>query len=184
MKRFEESVYFRVGESFRLPRFNELPDLRLYVDQVMDLMARMLSPILGDEQEKWLTATMIGNYVKQGVAPRPDGKRYTREHVAHLVFLCMTKQVLSISEIQELFAIRRRSDYTMEIAYDYFCTEFESIFAHVFNDTPLRPDSARTHALETSVLRSAGFAVAHRIYLRQYLMYMHDVMALEQEPNA
>ena len=60
----------------------------------------------------------------------------------------------------------------MAVAYDYFCTELESILAHVFNGAPLRPDSSRTHARETHLVRSAGFAVAHKIYLSQYLRYL------------
>ena len=51
--------------------------------------------------------------------------------------------------------------------------ELESILAHVFNGAPLRPDSSRTHARETRLVRSAGFAVAHKIYLSQYLRYLN-----------
>ena len=119
-----------------------------------------------------ITATMVGNYARQGVIPRPEGKRYGREHAAYLIFVCLSKQVIAIGDIQQLIALQRRTEFNVAVAYDYFCTEMESILAHVFNGAPLRPDSSRTHARETHLVRSAGFAVAHKIYLSQYLRYL------------
>ena len=123
---FEESAFCREIEAFRLPRYADLPDFRLYIDQLIALVEKTLAPLMGADGEKWITATMVGNYARQGVIPRSEGKRYGREHAAYLIFVCL----------------------------------------------PLRPDSSRTHARETHLVRSAGFAVAHKIYLSQYLRYL------------
>lgn len=104
---------------------------------------------MGADGEKWITATMVGNYARQGVIPRSEGKRYGREHAAYLIFVCLSKQVIAIGDIQQLIALQRRTEFNVAVAYDYFCTEMESILAHVFNGAPLRPDSSRTHARET-----------------------------------
>lgn len=136
-------------------------------------MEKTLAPLMGADGEKWITATMIGNYARQGVIPRPEGKRYGREHAAYLIFVCLTKQVIAIGDIQQLIQVQRGTAFDVAVAYDYFCTELESILAHVFNGAPLRPDSSRTHARETRLVRSAGFAVAHKIYLSQYLRYLN-----------
>ena len=173
MERFEESPYCREIEAFRLPRYAELPDFRLYIDQLIALVEKTLAPLTADG-EKWITATMIGNYARQGVIPRPEGKRYGRDHAAYLIFVCLSKQVIAIGDIQQLIGVQRRTEFEVAVAYDYFCTELESILAHVFSGAPLRPDSSRTHARETRLVRSAGFAVAHKIYLSQYLRYLRE----------
>lgn len=96
MERFEESAFCREIEAFRLPRYADLPDFRLYIDQLIALVEKTLAPLMGADGEKWITATMVGNYARQGVIPRPEGKRYGREHAAYLIFVCLSKQVIAI----------------------------------------------------------------------------------------
>ena len=139
MERFEESAFCREIEAFRLPRYADLPDFRLYIDQLIALVEKTLAPLMGADGEKWITATMVGNYARQGVIPRSEGKRYGREHAAYLIFVCLSKQVIAIGDIQQLIALQRRTEFNVAVAYDYFCTEMESILAHVFNGAPLRP---------------------------------------------
>lgn len=173
MERFEESAFCREIEAFRLPRYADLPDFRLYIDQLIALVEKTLAPLMGADGEKWITATMVGNYARQGVIPRSEGKRYGREHAAYLIFVCLSKQVIAIGDIQQLIALQRRTEFNVAVAYDYFCTEMESILAHVFNGARrYGPIPAGTHARETHLVRSAGFAVAHKIYLSQYLRYL------------
>lgn len=101
--RFQQALRERLCAR-RLPRWEELPDFDLYMDQVLALAGRYLGS--GPETgEKALTASMVNNYVKMGVMPPPVKKRYGRMHIAHLLAICVLKSVLSISEIREL--IRR-----------------------------------------------------------------------------
>lgn len=51
-----------------------------------------------------LTSSMINNYVKTGLIPHPDKKKYTKEHLAGLMAVCMLKQVLPIQDIKTLFS--------------------------------------------------------------------------------
>lgn len=60
--------------SVHLPQWEELPDIDLYMDQVLNLVDRYLSPI----GVKPVTAAMINNYVKLNLIPKPIGKRYSR----------------------------------------------------------------------------------------------------------
>ncbi|MFA7206355.1 MAG: DUF1836 domain-containing protein, partial [Saccharofermentanales bacterium] len=53
-----------------------LPDLDLYMDQVLTYMDRQLSLFQKDEENKLLTSSMINNYVKDGLIPRPEKKKY------------------------------------------------------------------------------------------------------------
>lgn len=110
-------------ESQRLPRWAELPDLELYMDQVLGLVQRYLGAFPGFD-EKGLTASMVNNYVKMGALPPPQKKRYTREHLARLLIICILKSSLPISSIGQLCAdaLSRTAE---EVFYDSFCEMFE-----------------------------------------------------------
>lgn len=59
----------------------ELPDLALYMDQIISYMPRQL--IHFDDGEV-LTSAMVNNYIKDGLVPRADGKRYGPIHLGYL----------------------------------------------------------------------------------------------------
>ena len=44
---------------YQLPRWDELPDIELYMDQVLEMMDRYLAPLFIDTDAKIITATMI-----------------------------------------------------------------------------------------------------------------------------
>ena len=74
--------------TLHLPRYAELPDIELYMDQVLTYIDDRLQPLFPAD-EKLLTSSMVNNYVKQRLIPTPSHKRYGREHVALLIFICL-----------------------------------------------------------------------------------------------
>lgn len=76
-----------------------IPDIDLYMDQVVSFMERQHIGLSLDES---LTSSMVNNYVKQGVLPRATGKRYNRDHIAYLTAICLLKQVTTVSETKSL----------------------------------------------------------------------------------
>ena len=156
-------------KEFRLPRFQELPKVSLYLDQTMEVVADVLAPLYGEREEKWITSTMIGNYVKKKAVPRPMGKRYGREHIAYLIFIYVAKQVLSLGEIQSLIEVQRRL-YTVERAYDYFCEMFEREMREVFGAK--NAEGAACESAEAMVVKNLAIAVAHKLYLLEYIERM------------
>lgn len=172
MERFEESAFCREIEAFRLPRYADLPDFRLYIDQLIALVEKTLAPLMGADGEKWITATMVGNYARQGVIPRSEGKRYGREHAAYLIFVCLSKQVIAIGDIQQLIALQRRTEFNVAVAYDYFCTEMESILAMCSTARRYGPiPAARMRGRPIWYVRQ-GLRWRTKIYLSQYLRYL------------
>lgn len=89
-------------EEFDLPDWDDLPQLDLYMDQVILLLTRYLAPLDRCGEEKAVTASIINNYVRMKVMPPPVKKRYSRMHLAYLVMICTLKQSLSISCIQRM----------------------------------------------------------------------------------
>ena len=108
----------------KLPRWEALPDLELYMDQVLSLVERFLSADPGAEG-KGLTASMVNNYVKLGVMPPPVKKRYTREHLAYLIMICVLKVSLPMGAIRSLLQRETGAAPVGEV-YDRFCAMYES----------------------------------------------------------
>ncbi|MBE6826039.1 MAG: DUF1836 domain-containing protein [Ruminococcus sp.] len=88
---------------FRLPVWEEFPDLELYMDQMIVLLNRYLTFDEELAEERTITASMINNYVKMRIMPPPVKKKYGRAHLAYLVIICSLKDALGISVIQKIF---------------------------------------------------------------------------------
>ena len=84
---------------FQLPRWQQLPSVPLYLEQVLALLEEWLGPYLGKEDGTILTKTMINNYAKNNLIPPPEKKKYTKEHILCLIFIYYFKNILSISDI-------------------------------------------------------------------------------------
>lgn len=123
--------------NFHIPRWNELPTIDLYLDQLVSLLEQNLSNYIvsdadkekdkdkeKDNDEKIITKTMINNYVKHKIINPPINKKYNREHIAYLFVVCILKQVFSINDISKLIDLAINGAST-EKAYNRFCNELE-----------------------------------------------------------
>ena len=108
---------------FHCPRWVQLPQIALYMDQVLLVLNQALSPLTISE-DPVVTGTMINNYVKMKLAAPAVKKKYDREHMARFVMICLLKKVLSMTEIAAVLD-RLLADRRLEDAYDLFCRELE-----------------------------------------------------------
>ena len=111
--------------AFHLPRFHELPDVGLYMDQVVSIIDKYFKVLDRDDDKPIITPSMVNNYVKLGIIPPPDKKRYGPKHLAYLIMICLLKQVLSMSEITLLIGWDEKE---LVEKYDNFCKLQESVF--------------------------------------------------------
>lgn len=81
---------------------SEIPNIDLYMDQVLTFMNGHLEKVKRYEDDKILTKTMINNYAKNHLLPPPDKKKYSKEHVLVLMFIYYFKNILSIGDIQSI----------------------------------------------------------------------------------
>ncbi len=154
--------------ALRLPRYDEIPHIDLYMDQLVSLLEETLAPLYGPD-EKILTRSMVNNYVKQGILPAAVSKRYARAHVAYLVVICTLKQTFSIAEIDRLIRAQIAS-FDTHIAYDYFCDALEAALRALFAPEPTDPQGLKGGSVEGDferdlVLASAA-AVAYTLYIK------------------
>lgn len=101
--------------------WERMPEIDLYMDQVITYLDKQFSLFQRNENAKLLTSSMINNYVKNGLLPRPDHKKYSRDHLAGLIIICMLKQVISIPDIASLFKALQENTETQTL-YDHYCT--------------------------------------------------------------
>ena len=89
--------------SYRLPSWEQIPDLGLYMEQVIVLLRQYLDYLPPElKEEEFITSAAINNYVRTRIMPEPVKKRYYRVHIAYLLVICTLKQGLSIALIQKL----------------------------------------------------------------------------------
>lgn len=147
-------------ELFRLPRYREIPDVGLYLDQTVKYINPFLAPLGFAE----ITPSMVSNYVKKGYISNPVRKQYSADQIASLFFIAIAKNVVSMENIARLFEMQENS-YTRPVAYDYFCAELENMLSYTFGLTDEIEDIGTTDTEQRKILQSVIIAVVHIIYL-------------------
>ena len=93
----------RFLNDFRLPEWNDLPKITLYMDQIIGLINQYLGFFVYDpNEEKLLTPSMVNNYVKQRLLPPPVRKKYGRKHIALLIMICTMKQTIGMAAVASM----------------------------------------------------------------------------------
>jgi len=168
LKGKREMIYSNDTKAYRIPRWNELPDLELYMDQVISVLDKYLALFIDKEDGGGITSTMINNYVKQKLVEPPKNKKYNKGHIASFFIITLMKQIMSISEIN--IAISTVADKLgREKGYDLFCESFESSLEFVFIP------GTKVHKIKCEdpeayeIVRSITLAYANMLYARNLL---------------
>lgn len=148
------SRWARQGEAFSPPSWGELPSIPLYMDQVILYLGESLELLQREEGESLLTSSMINNYVKHGLLPHPEKKKYGKAHLGTLEAICAVKQVLSIQDAGALFGQEPMGEGTYEL--------FREAYQASVRETcrKLREDCAQGEDLKKAALLLAVEAVA------------------------
>lgn len=136
-------------QELNLPEWRTLPDIGLYMDQVITLMERTFE---GLHLREGITKSMVNNYVKAGLIPRPVNKRYDREQLAMLQEIAVLKQALSMEHIARLLSLVLARG--TEAGYTRFLREIAALEENVSRgQIELSPaeDEPELHALRTAV---------------------------------
>ena len=89
-------------ERAKLPRWEQLPDMDLYMDQVITYLEKQTEICKGPYDDKVITTSMVNNYVKNKVIPATVKKKYAPKHLAALISVCVLKQSLPISLLGDI----------------------------------------------------------------------------------
>ena len=117
------SQWREIVVDYKLPDWESIPDLGLYMEQVVTYLRDRLSYAkVGTDGAEIITASAINNYVRKKLMPAPIKKRYYRVHIAYLLVLCTLKQSLTISEICKLFP-KEVADEDLKVFYSAFAQQ-------------------------------------------------------------
>lgn len=113
-------------QNFKLPRWHELPDIPIYMDQLVTLVNRYTLPFkLENAGPQLVTSSMINNYVKQKLILPPEKKKYDQRHIARLIIITTLKQCFDMSIIQQGIIQQIEASERYDDAYNHFCQQME-----------------------------------------------------------
>lgn len=170
-------------ENCRLPRWEDLPDIELYMDQVITLMAKFFGKF-SSKEETLLTPSMINNYVKNGIIPAPVKKKYSRTHLFRLIIICVMKPVLPINDIGALIEtlLKTRSE---EEVLNLFTEQYEEEFLKTMDvlekNTEKRAGEPKEALLSFSVMHAAAIAGGSAFYAEYALDELKKSIAPAEE---
>lgn len=145
----------------RPQQWDAMPDIGLYMDQIISYMPRQL---IHYDQDNGLTSAMVNNYIKDGILPRADGKRYSRTHLAYLTAICALKQVLSVRDASLLIHAGTQNR-TPEDIYAYFCDALDEALSETASaiDADSDEDALPRLALQLALRSYADQLACERI---------------------
>ncbi|WP_046179407.1 DUF1836 domain-containing protein [Domibacillus tundrae] len=106
---------------------DNIPNIDLYMDQVIQLFEHTFESSTRNAEEKVLTKTMINNYAKGKLLFPIKQKKYSKEHLLLISLIYQLKGTLSINDIKTtLTDINEQID---DINLDSFYEEFLTVAA-------------------------------------------------------
>jgi len=151
-------------EQFRLPSYQEIPNVGLFLEQVTKYISVYLEPLPSFS----MTGSMISNYVKKKLVDNPVKKQYSREQIAYLFFIAVAKSVLSLDALTGFIKLQQQT-YTLPKAYDYFCEEFENLLQFTFELKDTMESVGEDTTDEKRLLYTCIVAAVQKVYLEKCL---------------
>ena len=140
-------------EEDRPEKWDTLPDIELYMDQVVSYLTRQS---VGGKLPS-MTSAMINNYVKDGLLPRANGKRYQKEHLVYLTAIGLLKNVLTVKDMKLLLDREIRPGQERQF-YERFCNGVDEAFnaAGVGIDPDLSESEVMDMAMRLALISCAA----------------------------
>lgn len=158
----ESKSHLDAFQSYNPIPWNMIPDLGLYMDQVITLISRVYEPLYGPDPDRYLSSSMINNYVKSKLIPRPASKKYGRDQIALLCMIVALKQTASMEDIRSMLSIE--NGLTVEEMYTLFCSGQQKVIQSM-----LAPDDVLDSGLPPAMamaLVSSGYRAGCEMLLR------------------
>ena len=131
-----------------------MPDIALYMDQVISYLPWQTIDT-GDEPP--LTSAMVNNYIKDGLLPRANGKRYNKEHLAYLTAIVLLKNVLSVKDIKLLLG-EQIHEGEVEDFYEHFLEKLDTSLEDVASvvDDSIGSEDISEYAMNLAIVSCAA----------------------------
>ncbi len=126
MSKETENIYKYLDglNDFKLPSFNELPSIPLFMEQVVIYINQCLEKLSAESDDKYdanvITPFMVNNYVKAKIISAPKDKKYSKEHLAYLLAIALLKPVVPMRDIATLIDLDKEFFENKKNLYDLF----------------------------------------------------------------
>lgn len=138
-------------------KLDEIPEIDLYMDQVIQLFESKLSDQKRNDDEKILTKTMINNYAKGKLLLPIKNKKYSKEHIILMSLIYNLKGALSINDIKISLdnivnSEAQESEYPLREVYSCFLEDCNNDEISFIDDVNKRVESINKKVDEEEVL--------------------------------
>ena len=171
-------------DKFSYKDYTDLPDIDLYMDQVVTFLEKQLAIFQTSSLDKQITTSMINNYVKGEVVSSPIAKKYNREHLALIEEVCTLKQVLTIAEVKQILDERYRKD---TIAKEEIFNTFKELVNHknkeAIEATRSRLDTIEMNDLKglTDLAMDLALTASAYISISKRILFLNKLFQEQQE---
>ncbi|ATD53779.1 DUF1836 domain-containing protein [Clostridium chauvoei] len=109
----------------------EVPEIDLYMDQVIQLFENKLGSTKRTDDDKVLTKTMVNNYAKGKLLMSIKNKKYSKEHIILMSIICNLKGSLSIRDIKSslnniIAKIESEEEYPLRDLYNKYLDQYNN----------------------------------------------------------
>ncbi|WP_110929172.1 DUF1836 domain-containing protein [Bacillus massiliglaciei] len=95
----KEELLKKIGIESKI-NIEDVPDIDLYIDQVLQLFEKKFEGTKRNADEKVLTKTMVNNYAKGKLFYPIKNKKYSKDHLLLISLIYQLKGALSINDIK------------------------------------------------------------------------------------
>lgn len=174
LRRWEKYI-----SNYHLPLWDSIPDIGLYMEQVVALLRDYFNYIPPElAKEELITPAAINNYVRKKAMPEPVKKKYYRIHIAYLVMICSLKQSLSVTMIRKFLpfgiseeeAKAKYDNYAkmQHLATDHFVRQCRLVAGKILDHADAPEEAAET--TEDLIILSSIFGGLARLLSEKLIL--------------
>jgi hypothetical protein len=153
---------------------DEIPNIDLYMDQVIQLFENKFSESKRNSEEKVLTKTMINNYAKGKLVFPIHNKKYSKEHLILMSIIYQLKGALSINDIKITLDGINKKVIKEDINLDSFYTSYLNLTKQ--NVTDFKEDiDARINMVKEESLEDGNSTDLEHVLMISSLVHMSNL---------
>lgn len=188
-KQLEFENWVKSLDDITMPRWEEITDIPLYMDQLIAVVTQYLEPFqIFASDKKPVTSSMVNNYVKLGLIPKPIKRHYNKRHIAYLIVITLFKEVISIQDIRRVLIFLAQSQGNSN-AYNQFCALLESTikqkghaYLNVTFDDDFDTDFSDANDFDKYIIYLACETITNLLFAKKFISFIdQDIKEQETE---
>lgn len=188
-KQLEFENWVKSLDDVSMPRWEDITDIPLYMDQLIAVVTQYLEPFqIFSSDKKPVTSSMVNNYVKLGLIPKPIKRHYNKRHIAYLIVITLFKEVISIQDIRRVLIFLAQSQGNSN-AYNQFCALLEitikrkgHVYLNVAVDDEIETDYSDPGDFDKYIIYLACETITNLLFAKKFISFVdQDTTEIETE---